>query len=72
MSAMSPEGAVAIFEQMSDDNVVRILFVMKADEASAILDTLSKMGPDEAKRAASLTERLHQVLPEPATAQATP
>jgi flagellar motility protein MotE (MotC chaperone) len=72
ISAMSPEGAVAIFEQMSDNDVVRILFVMKADEASAILDTLSKMGPDEAKRAASLTERLHQVLPEPPTAQATP
>lgn len=72
ISAMSPEGAVAIFQQMSDDDVVRILFVMKPDEASAILDTLSKMGPDQAKRAAVLTERLHQVLPEPVTAQATP
>jgi flagellar motility protein MotE (MotC chaperone) len=72
ISAMSPEGAVAIFDQMSDDDVVRILFVMKPDEGSAILDTLSKMGPDEAKRAAILTERLHQVLPEPPTAQATP
>jgi len=72
LSAMSPEGAVAIFGQMSDEDVVRILFVMKPDEASAILDTLSKMGPDEAKRAAALTECLHQVLPEPPTAQASP
>jgi flagellar motility protein MotE (MotC chaperone) len=72
ISAMSPEGAMAIFDQMSDDEVVRILFVMKADQASAILDTLSKNGPDDAKRAAELTERLHQVLPEPPTAQATP
>jgi flagellar motility protein MotE (MotC chaperone) len=72
VSAMSPEGAVAIFDQMSDEDVVRILFVMKPDEASAILDTLSKLGPDEARRAALLTERLHQVLPEPPTAQATP
>ena len=72
ISAMSPAGAVAICQQMSDDDVVRILFVMKPDEASAILETLGKMGPDEARRAALLTERLHQVLPEPPTAQATP
>ena len=72
VSAMSPEGAVAIFDQMSDDDVVRILFVMKPDEASAVLDTLSKMGPDQARRAAILTERLHQVLPEAPTAQTTP
>ncbi len=72
ISAMSPEGAVALFSQMSDNDVVRILFVMKADEASAILDALSKMGPEQAKRAASLTERLHQVLPEPTTAPAIP
>jgi flagellar motility protein MotE (MotC chaperone) len=72
ISAMSPEGAVAIFGQMSDDDVVRILFVMKPDDASVVLDTLSKMGDDQAQRAALLTERLHQVLPEPPPAQATP
>jgi flagellar motility protein MotE (MotC chaperone) len=66
ISAMSPEGAMAMVSQMSDDDVVRILFMMKPDEASLILDTLSKSGVDQAKRAAQLTERLHQVLPEPA------
>ncbi|HEY1790756.1 MAG TPA: hypothetical protein VGJ73_21590 [Verrucomicrobiae bacterium] len=70
IAAMSPEGAVSMFAQMSDDDVVRILFVMKPDEASAILDTFSKSG--EAKRAALLTERLHQVLPEAASAAQTP
>jgi flagellar motility protein MotE (MotC chaperone) len=65
VSGMSPEGAVAMINQMSDEDVVRILFIMKPDEASLILDTLSKMGPDQAKRAALLTERLHQILPEP-------
>jgi len=69
IAAMSPEGAVSMFGQMSDDDVVRILFVMKPDEASAILDTLSKSG--EAKRAALLTERLHQVLPDAAPAAPT-
>ena len=71
VSAMSPQGAVAMFSQMSDDDVVRILFAMKPDQASVILDTLSTMGPAEAKRAALLTDRLHQVLPEPAPAPAT-
>jgi flagellar motility protein MotE (MotC chaperone) len=69
IAAMSPEGAVSMFAEMSDEDVVRILFVMKPDEASAILDTLSKSG--EAKRAALLTERLHQVLPEAAPAAPT-
>lgn len=71
ISAMSPEGAVNMLGQMSDDDVVRILFTMKPDVASQILDTLSKMGPEQAKEAALITERLHQVLPEPTPTTAT-
>jgi len=63
IAAMSPAGAVAMFNEMADDDAVRILFTMKTDEASAILDTMSKMGKPEARRAAVLTGRLHQVLP---------
>ncbi|HTV41958.1 MAG TPA: hypothetical protein VMF08_15350 [Candidatus Sulfotelmatobacter sp.] len=70
IAAMSPDGAVSMFGQMSDDDIVRILYVMRPDDASLILDTLSKSG--EAKRAALLTERLHQVLPEAAPANPTP
>jgi len=71
IAAMSPDGAASMLGQMSDDEVVRILFTMKADEASAILDTMSKTGDAGAKRAAILTERLHQVLPEPTPAPAS-
>jgi flagellar motility protein MotE (MotC chaperone) len=60
---MSPEGAAAMFGEMQDDDVVRILYTMKNEQASLILDTISKMGKTEAKRAAALTERLQQVLP---------
>ncbi len=63
IAAMSPEGSAAMVREMSDDDVVRILFTMKTDQASLILDTLSKMGKAEARRAATLTIRLHQVLP---------
>ena len=63
LAAMSPAGASAMFNEMPDDDVVRILFTMKTDEASVILDTMSKLGKPEARRAAALTGRLHQVLP---------
>ena len=63
ISTMSPAGAAAIVAEMSDDEVVRILFIMKTDVASLILDTMAKVGKDEAKRAATLTSRLHNILP---------
>jgi flagellar motility protein MotE (MotC chaperone) len=63
IAAMSPAGAAAMLNEMADDDIVRILFIMKTDEASAILDTMSKLGKPEARRAAVLTGRLHQILP---------
>jgi flagellar motility protein MotE (MotC chaperone) len=69
LSAMSPEGAVAMLDQMPDDVAVRILFTMKNDVASLILDTWSKASPAEARHAAELTEQLREVLsPPPPTA----
>lgn len=67
LSAMSPEGAAATLSEMNDDDVVRILFTMKADDASLALDTLSKLGKDQAKRAATIIERIRRTLP-PTTA----
>ena len=65
---MSPEGAAATLNEMSDDDVVRILFTMKADDASIALDTFSKSGKDQAKRAATIIERMRRTLP-PTTAK---
>jgi flagellar motility protein MotE (MotC chaperone) len=63
ISAMSPEGAVAMLTQMPDDLAVRILFVMKPDDASRVLDAFSKKDEAGAKHAALLAEQLHRVLP---------
>ena len=71
IAAMSPAGAAAMIAEMPDDDVVRILFTMKTDEASAILDSLSTRGKDDARRAAALTERIHQVLPATTNTPAT-
>jgi flagellar motility protein MotE (MotC chaperone) len=68
LSSMTPEGAAATLIEMSDDDVVRILFTMKADDASIALDTLSKSGKGQAKRAATIIERMRRTLP-PTTAK---
>lgn len=70
ISGMSPEGAANLISQMANDDVARLLATMKADEASLILDSMSKLGKTEAKRAADLTARLRMVLPPDTTSQA--
>ncbi len=70
IAAMTPEGAAGMIAQMSDDDVVRLLAVMKPDEASLLLDALSKQGRDGAKHAAQLTARLRMVLPPDTSATA--
>ena len=63
IAGMSPEGAAAMLNEMPDNQVVAILFSLKPETASLMLDTISKMGKPEAKRAAALAERLRVVLP---------
>jgi len=51
----------------ADDDAVRILYGMKAEQASLLLDTLSQGGATQARRAAAITKRMRNVLPaEPA------
>lgn len=63
IAAMSPEGAAKMLGELEDDEIVRILFTMKTDEAGAIVDAMSKAGKPEAKRAAVITERIRQAMP---------
>lgn len=69
LTTLSPEAAIALLNEMSDDDVVRIFYVMKTDQVSALIETMSKTGNAGIKRAALLTERLSRVLP-PETASA--
>lgn len=62
-SNMSPEAIAALVNEMAEDEAVRILFVMKPDQVSAILEVLSKQGKTESKRAATITEKLRRTLP---------
>ncbi|MBC8095356.1 MAG: hypothetical protein H7Y43_06065 [Akkermansiaceae bacterium] len=62
-SNMSSDTVAALVGEMVEDDAVRILYVMKPDEVSAILESLGKLGKVESKRAASITEKLRRVLP---------
>ncbi len=64
VSEMSPEGAAAMLNEMPDDQIIRIIFLMKADVSGGILDALSKMGKTEAARAATLADLLRRALPD--------
>ncbi len=65
-SRFAPASAVAVFSQMDDLMVAKLLSLMKAEVSSAILEELSRTpAPDNAnvKRAAELTQRLRLLLP---------
>jgi flagellar motility protein MotE (MotC chaperone) len=63
LSTMSPDAAASLVKEMPEDDSVRILFTMKVDDASVILENLSKLGKSEAQLAATITERTQKVLP---------
>ncbi|HYG23418.1 MAG TPA: hypothetical protein VEH04_11595 [Verrucomicrobiae bacterium] len=60
---MSQDAVAALLAGMQEDEAVKILHVMKNDDVSALLDLLGGMGKAEAKKAASITERLRRALP---------
>jgi flagellar motility protein MotE (MotC chaperone) len=63
VSGMSPEAAASLLNEMPEDEAVRILYTMKPDDASAVLENLGKIGRMEARRAASFTEKIRHLLP---------
>jgi flagellar motility protein MotE (MotC chaperone) len=57
-AAMAPETAANIFADLDDVPVVKIMVYMKDGETAAIFEAMAKKGEPEAKRAASISERL--------------
>lgn len=64
-ATMSPEGAALIFKQMPDDQIVKILVYMKEAETAPLLESFAKLSPDEAKRAAQITDQLRTIIRPP-------
>lgn len=68
-AAMSPEGAAPIMKEMEETTLTKILALMKETETAPILEAMSKLGPDEAKRVANISEKLRFYLSQPKDAK---
>ena len=68
-AAMSPEGAAPILKEMEEGTLTKLLAVMKETETAPILEAMSKLGADEAKRVAKITEQLRFYLSQPKDAK---
>lgn len=64
-ATMSPENAARILKEMDDDQVVKIFAFMKESESAPILENLGQGNRDEAKRVASISNRLRLTLATP-------
>jgi flagellar protein FlbB len=62
--SMSPEGASAIFRELDDQVVVKLLAFMKEDQSAPLLEAMARQGEEQAKRAASLAEALRKTTTE--------
>lgn len=57
-ATMSPEGAGRILKEMEDNQLVKVLAVMRESESAPILESLGQGGKEEARRAAIISNRL--------------
>ncbi|MFO1511538.1 MAG: hypothetical protein U1F83_01260 [Verrucomicrobiota bacterium] len=61
-ATMAPDGAAPIMKELEENTLLKILAVMKETESAPILEAMSKLGPEDAKRVAKVTERLRFYL----------
>lgn len=61
-ATMSPEGASRILKEMDDDQIVKILGLMKESESAPIIEGLGTGSQAETKRAATISNRLRLLL----------
>lgn len=60
-STMSPEGAARILKEMEDDQVVKILALMRETETAPILENMGQGGREDARRTALISDRLRLI-----------
>jgi flagellar motility protein MotE (MotC chaperone) len=62
-AGMTPATAAAVMGQLDDTVIVKIMLYMKESETAAILETLAKKSPADAKRAAAISEHVRLSVP---------
>ncbi len=65
-SAMTPDAAAGVLEQLDTEAVVKILLYLKDDETAAILESLSKKSPAASRRTAQISEQIRLSAHNPA------
>jgi len=61
-TAMEPASAAKILRELDDSIVVKILTLIKEPETALILESLSRMGEAETRRAAAISESLRSAV----------
>jgi flagellar motility protein MotE (MotC chaperone) len=61
-SAMEPASAARILRELDDVIIVKILTLMKEPETALILESFSRLGEAETKRAAAISENLRSTV----------
>jgi flagellar motility protein MotE (MotC chaperone) len=61
-TAMTPENAARILREMDDDQIVKILALMKETDSAPVLELIGQGAKDQPKRAALLTNRLRLTI----------
>lgn len=61
-SSMTPEAVSAIVKEMDDQTVVKLMSQMKETESAPLLESMTKEGEAQAKRAAAISEALRKTL----------
>ena len=64
-ATMSPAGAARILKEMDDDQIVKILALMKEAESAPILENFGQGDKQDVKRAALISNRLRLTIPPP-------
>jgi flagellar motility protein MotE (MotC chaperone) len=64
-ATMSPSGAARILKEMDDDQIVKILALMKEAESAPILEVFGQGDKRDDKRAALISNRLRLTIPPP-------
>jgi len=64
-ATMSPTGAARILKEMDDDQIVKILALMKEAESAPVLEIIGQGGEKDVKRAALISNRLRLTITPP-------
>jgi flagellar motility protein MotE (MotC chaperone) len=65
-ATMAPETSLHVMDQLGEDEMAKLLAIMKDEQVTAILELLASKGEEQAKRAAALAGRLKRALVEDA------